>query len=88
MTTGRWRTGRYRQGALVVGLPGQDYNSLWVESPRRHLLLDRLTQADIAAFVPERLARGLGIDVAARLPRLHAHAMTLLEKRPFRVTEP
>lgn len=57
-------------------------------TPRRYLLLDRLTQADITAFIAERLARGLGVDVAARLPRLYAHAMALLEDRPFRVTEP
>jgi len=59
-----------------------------LETPRRHLLHDRLTQADVTAFIAERLARGLGVDMAARLPRLHAHAMTLLEEEPFRVTEP
>ncbi|WP_395714463.1 glutathione S-transferase family protein [Reyranella sp.] len=59
-----------------------------IETPRRYLLLDRLTQADVTAFIAERLARGLGVDMSARLPRLHAHAMTLLEEEPFRATEP
>ena len=59
-----------------------------IETPRRHLLLDRLTQADVTAFIAERLARGLGVEMAARLPRLHGHAMTLLDEKPFRVTEP
>ena len=59
-----------------------------IEAPRRYLLLDRLTQADVTAFVAERLARGLGVDMPARMPRLHAHARTLLEEKPFRATEP
>jgi glutathione S-transferase len=33
---------------------------------RPYLLLGRLTQADVTAFVAERLARGLGIDTATR----------------------
>ena len=59
-----------------------------IETPRRYLLLERLTQADVTAFIAERLARGLGVDMAAHLPRLHAYAMTLLEDKPFRATEP
>lgn len=59
-----------------------------IDSPRRYLLLGRLTQADVTTFIAERLARGLGVDMVARLPRLHAHAMTLLEEKPFQVTEP
>lgn len=59
-----------------------------IATPRRYLLLGRLTQADVTAFIAERLARGLGVDMATRLPRLHAHAMALLEDKPFRATEP
>src|SRR5882724_6172128 len=33
-----------------------------------HVLLHRLTQADVTAFVAERLARGLGVDTAADMP--------------------
>ncbi len=53
------------------------------------LLLGRLTQADVTAFVAERLARvGLGIDTATRMPRLHALARRLAEEPAFRSTEP
>ena len=55
---------------------------------RRSLLLDRLTQADITAFIAECLARGVGVDTPTRLPKLHSHAMALLEQRPFQATEP
>ena len=54
----------------------------------RYLLLDRLTQADIAAFVAERLARGIGIDTAAAMPNLRALARRLMEEAPFESTEP
>lgn len=58
--------------------PGQPY-----------LLLGRLTQADITAFVAERLARfGLNVDTATEMPRLHAHARRLGELAAFRTTEP
>lgn len=53
-----------------------------------HLLLGRLTQADVAAFVAERLARNLGVDTAARMPRLRELTMKLGELEPFRSTEP
>ncbi len=53
-----------------------------------HLLLGRLTQADITAFVAERLARGLGIDTATATPKLHGLTRRLLETPPFRSTEP
>jgi glutathione S-transferase len=59
-----------------------------VDPAKPHLLLGRLTQADITAFVAERLARGLGVDTAAETPRLHAHCRRLLEEAPFRSTEP
>jgi glutathione S-transferase len=53
------------------------------------LLLGRLTQADVTAFVAERLARlGLRIDTDAETPRLRALAMRLLEQPAFRSTEP
>ena len=57
--------------------PGQDY-----------LLLGRLTQADITTFIAERLARGLKVDTATEMPRLHAHCRKLLEQEAFRSTEP
>ena len=57
--------------------PGQDY-----------LLLGRLTQADVTAFIAERLARGLKVDTASEMPRLHAHCRRLLEQEAFRSTEP
>jgi len=54
-----------------------------------YLLLGRLTQADVTAFVAERLARvGLGIDTASRFPLLAAHAKQLADEAPFRSTEP
>ena len=57
--------------------PGQPY-----------LVLGRLTQADIAAFVAERLARALGVDTAATMPRLRALAANLAVQPPFALTEP
>jgi glutathione S-transferase len=56
------------------------------ESP--YLLFGRLTQADVAAFVAERLARGMGVDTKTRMPRLRAHARRLLDEPAFRATEP
>jgi glutathione S-transferase len=54
-----------------------------------YLLLGRLTQADITAFVAERLARfGLNVDTATQMPRLYAHARKLGEEAAFRSTEP
>lgn len=53
-----------------------------------YLLLDRLTQADVAAFVAERLARGLGVDTRAEMPRLHGLSQNLLDHPAFRSTEP
>ncbi len=53
-----------------------------------HLLLRHLTQADVTAFVAERLARNLGVDTAARMPRLRELTMRLGEQGPFRSTEP
>ncbi len=54
-----------------------------------YLLLGRLTQADIAAFVAERLARlGLKIDTDTEMPRLRALTRRLLVQDAFRSTEP
>jgi glutathione S-transferase len=53
-----------------------------------HLLLGRLTQADVTAFVAERLARNLGVDTATRMPRLRELMLRLAEREPFRSTEP
>jgi glutathione S-transferase len=54
-----------------------------------YLLLGRLTQADVTIAVAERLARiGLGVDTAARCPRLFRLTQKLAEEPPFRSTEP
>ncbi|MDP2329975.1 MAG: glutathione S-transferase family protein [Reyranella sp.] len=53
-----------------------------------YLLFGRLTQADVTAFVAERLARGLGVDTAARTPWLRALTRKLADEHPFRSTEP
>lgn len=53
-----------------------------------YLLLGRLTQADVTAFVAERIARGVGIDTGACAPRLRAYARRLLEEPAFGSTEP
>ena len=53
-----------------------------------YLLLGRLTQADVTAFIAERLARGLGVDTETRMPRLRALARKLAEEPAFRSTEP
>jgi glutathione S-transferase len=59
-----------------------------VEPGQDHLLLGRLTQADITAFIAERLARGLKVDTASEMPRLHALCRKRLDEAPFRSTEP
>ena len=58
------------------------------EEGSRYLLLGRLTQADIAAFVAERLARGIGVDTEALMPNLRALTRRWLDEAPFRSTEP
>ncbi len=56
---------------------------------RPYLLLGRLTQADVTAFVAERLARvGLGIDTDAKTPCLRALTKRLAEEPAFSATEP
>jgi len=60
-----------------------------VDPQKPYLLLGRLTQADVTAFVAERLARvGLRVDTDASMPRLRALTRRLAEERPFRSTEP
>jgi glutathione S-transferase len=54
-----------------------------------YLLQGRLTQADITAFVAERLARfGLSVDTATQMPKLYAHTRKLGEEAAFRTIEP
>jgi glutathione S-transferase len=54
-----------------------------------YLLLGRLTQADVAVVVTERLARvGLAIDTDAQMPGLRALTRRLAEEPAFRSTEP
>jgi glutathione S-transferase len=59
-----------------------------VEPSAPYLLLGRLTQADVSAFVAERLARGLGVDTGAEMPRLRALTVKLAGEPAFRSTEP
>jgi glutathione S-transferase len=59
-----------------------------VDPEQPYLLLGRLTQADVTAFVAERLARGLGIDTDAHMPRLRALTKRLAQAPAFSSTEP
>jgi glutathione S-transferase len=59
-----------------------------VDPATPYLLFGRLTQADVCAFIAERLARGLKIDTSAEMPRLHALGRRLLEQTAFSATEP
>ncbi|AMJ61345.1 glutathione S-transferase family protein [Bosea sp. PAMC 26642] len=52
------------------------------------LLLGRLTRADVAAFVAERLARGLGVDTETQMPSPRQLTRRLSEVHAFRSTEP
>jgi glutathione S-transferase len=58
-----------------------------IELDAPYLLLGRITQADVAAFVAERLARGLGIDTEREMPRLRGLTKRLAETPPFALTE-
>jgi glutathione S-transferase len=54
-----------------------------------YLLLGRLTQADVTAFIAERLGRVIGgIDTALTMPRLRGLTRSLAEHPAFRATEP
>ncbi|MGQ0585525.1 MAG: glutathione S-transferase family protein [Reyranella sp.] len=59
-----------------------------IDPAQPYLLLGRLTQADVTAFVAERLARGIGLDTEGRAPRLRTLTKKLLEEIPFSSTEP
>ncbi|HLG49794.1 MAG TPA: glutathione S-transferase family protein [Reyranella sp.] len=60
-----------------------------VDPSTPYLMQGRLTQADITAFVAERLARfGLSVDTATHVPKLYAYTRKLGEEAPFRTTEP
>ena len=60
-----------------------------IEHQRDYLLLGRLTQADVTAFIAERLGRVVGgIDTDAQMPRLRALTRRLAEQPAFRATEP
>jgi glutathione S-transferase len=60
-----------------------------VDPSAPYLLQGRLTQADITAFVAERLARfGLSVDTATEVPKLYAYTRKLGEEAAFRTTEP
>jgi glutathione S-transferase len=60
-----------------------------IEPKDTYLLLGRLTQADITAFIAERLGRVVGgIDTDAQKPRLRTLTRRLAEHPAFRATEP
>ena len=59
-----------------------------IDSNAPYLLLGRLTQADVTAFVAERLARGIGINTEVQMPRLRALVANLAGMPPFALTEP
>lgn len=53
-----------------------------------YLLLGRLTQADVTAFVAERLAREIGLNTAALAPHMRVLIAKLARMPPFLSTEP
>jgi len=60
-----------------------------IESGQEFVVLGRLTQADVTAFIAERLARvSHKIDTARETPRLSALARRMLELPAFASTEP
>jgi len=59
-----------------------------IDPEKPHVLLERLTQADVTAVVAERLARGLGVDTDVQTTRLRALTRRLAEEPFFQVTEP
>jgi glutathione S-transferase len=60
-----------------------------VKSQKSYILLERLTQADVCAFVAERLARvGLSIDTDAQVPHLRALTRRRAAEPAFESTEP
>jgi glutathione S-transferase len=60
-----------------------------IEPEQTYVVLGRLTQADITAFIAERLGRVVGgIDTESQMPRLRALTKRLAEQPAFRATEP
>jgi glutathione S-transferase len=61
-----------------------------IDSDGGHIALGRLTQADVTAFVAERLARAgqFKIDTDAQMPRLRALTKRLAQHSAFSSTEP
>ena len=59
------------------------------EGKQQHLLLGRLTHADVAAVLAVRIARAVfSLDTQAQIPRLHALTARLSEQPAFQVAEP
>jgi glutathione S-transferase len=59
------------------------------EEGASYLLFGRLTQADVTAFIAERLARvGFALDTDVLIPRLRALTRRLADEPAFRATEP
>jgi glutathione S-transferase len=60
-----------------------------IEPGQTHVLLGRLTQADVTAFIAERLGRVIGgINTDLTMPRLRRLTRRLAEQPAFRATEP
>jgi glutathione S-transferase len=60
-----------------------------IDRKQTYLLLGRLTQADVTAFIAERLGRVVGgIDTEQQMPCLRALARRLADRPAFRATEP
>jgi glutathione S-transferase len=59
-----------------------------IDAGQQHVLLGRLTHADVAAVLAERLARAQGVDTAGLMPRLHGLTAQLAEQPAFRATQP
>lgn len=64
-------------------------DAMMIDRQQTCVLLGRLTQADVTAFIAERLGRVVGgIDTDAQMPRLRALTKRLGEQAAFRATEP
>ena len=90
--SGAGRRAVQKVAALMMGACDKGLHAAYERNhhpPERvHQPWSRFTQADITAFIAERLARGLGVDTEIEMPRLHAHCRRLLDEEPFRSTEP
>jgi glutathione S-transferase len=59
-----------------------------IDPQQDYLLLGRITQADVTAFIAERLGRVVGsIDTDLAMPRLRALTRRLAKHPAFRATE-